>query len=322
MSEPDFFAFSIFVLFLSICVPLAIERTCIRPLRRRFPPSLASAPLKPGSGGNGGNSAGSGSGGTIASFCVADALTLVGSSAPIIGMMGSLLFTIRFNFHSTVRVEGALCNPHGIPTPQLVPSISATIGGHAPQRYIWRICIAMMVTVRIFEGFVQYGHYRAVASANGHGDKLDALNGTVLATHTLQQFCLALLSYVSSDDYFPAHEAGFVGFAVFNVLHMISTMLLLRRCHGAALHKAPRVSFAWRWRKLCMGVNFALIAVMPYLYLRHERWCEPYLYSLFCVCEWLFVASNIAFLCAIYVDAVNWRLTVTDQTNELAGKAF
>jgi len=42
----------------------------------------------------------------------------------------------------------------------------------------------------------------------------------------------------------------------------------------------------------------------------------PAVYSIFCLCEWLFVASNIGFLSAIFIDGVHWRVAVVDAADK------
>ena len=55
-----------------------------------------------------------------------------------------------------------------------------------------------------------------------------------------------------------------------------------------------------------------LLLAVP-LFWRHVH-CEPYMYvySAFALCKWLFIASNIAFMSAIFIDGLHWRSSVVD----------
>eukprot|EP00937_MAST-01D_sp_MAST-1D-sp2_P002384 g2384.t1 len=316
-TDAEYWQFGLFVaLPAAVAVYAIIHMAFVRSLRRRFPAKerMAQRP----------------SPGSLLDVAYTDGLlgndVITGTVAPVAGMVVCLLFTLRFNFYSTVRVEGRYCNPGGVQTPQFMPSISASIGDHAPQRYIWRICICFMIVNRLRDGRVQHGMFRNAFARRAGAEPLAPqplrfrlLNGAVHALHTLENLCLVLLSYVSSSDYFPAHMVGFVGFAVANVLHMGATMALMRSAYGDdALSASARDGLAavpalcWRWRLRCMVANYALIAAAAYLYVRHEARCEPYVYSLFGVCEWSFVVTNILFLMAIYAEAPHYRLLAVD----------
>lgn len=65
---------------------------------------------------------------------------------------------------------------------------------------------------------------------------------------------------------------------------------------------------AWAWRKGCLHVNYASVCGMVCFYLRHQQYCEPYVFSCFAVCEWVFVGSNMAFLSAIFLDGAHWSV--------------
>ena len=307
--------FAAFAVIVAAAIPLLLRRIFITPIRRRFPATPNTGRFATGSRA------------AVHEAHLADGSpmgdVLTGGSAPVIGLILCLLYTLRFNFHSTVRVEGPLCNPGDQPTPQFMPSISASIGDHAPQRYIWRIAICFMIVNRITDGAIQRSFFARVAAANVRDGASDPktstyfgfLNGFVYWTHTLEQFALVLLSYVSSSDWRALHEMGFIGFGIFNVLHMCSTMLLLRAAYGDRLLSSPRAALGWKLRKRWMAFNFGLLALAACLFVRHVTYCEPYVYSFFGVCEWLFVATNILFLNTWYIDAAHARIVVVDDVD-------
>ena len=72
------------------------------------------------------------------------------------------------------------------------------IGGNTPERYIWRLGIALFSFPRILDSFLYLNFFSGspgpAALANS------ALNGVVWLLHMGQYFSLFLLSYVSSTE--------------------------------------------------------------------------------------------------------------------------
>ena len=127
------------------------------------------------------------------------------------------------------------------------------------------------------------------------------------------------------------HECGFVGFCIASVLHMGSSLLLFRCCYASELRgvtgtaaacasggaggcssRAARLRYAYSWRKGCAAVNAMLLLLAALLFWRHDLYCEPYVYSAFALCEWLFVASNVAFMSAVFIDGLHWHNAIFD----------
>jgi hypothetical protein len=56
-------------------------------------------------------------------------------------------------------------------------------------------------------------------------------------------------------------------------------------------------------RKRLLKVTLACGLLMVYFYWRHNTYCEPYVYSFFCICEYTVVLCNMAFhLASAYYD--------------------
>jgi len=253
-------SFGLLMLCVVALIAKLLHRSCIQRVRARFPllaaDSHAAFPASAAS-----------LAAHISSAPLAECYSLLGAIAPTAGLIVCLLLTLRYNYAATIAVHGAPCPPPPAVVPQLVPSISATIGDNAPQRYIWRAAVCAMLGARLHDGALQAGFFRQAAlsygalpllqqeggggaGACGGGDGpgtgggaaaakpssaqrwFGRANAIVLGAHTLQQLSLALLSCVSSSDDLALHEVGFVGFIVTDVLHMAATMVLFRWCYG------------------------------------------------------------------------------------------
>jgi hypothetical protein len=69
---------------------------------------------------------------------------------------------MHYNLAATTLTIDDACL--GKPQTNFMPSISAAIGDHSPQCYIWRIVICLMMTTRFQDGWVQFYHMSHVSS--------------------------------------------------------------------------------------------------------------------------------------------------------------
>lgn len=86
-----------------------------------------------------------------------------------------------------------------------LPSISSAIGGYAPQKYIWRICIALHAAPRFLFAFAYFGYYTSfhVGPRNTLYKNLARL---CVFLHVLENTALVTLTYVSSTDNYGKFE--------------------------------------------------------------------------------------------------------------------
>lgn len=175
--------------------------------------------------------------------------------------------------------------------PNVVPSISAVIGGVAPERYVWRLAVAAISTQRLLDGALARGLCAGVSPALG------VAAGTA---NTLENLALWALTYVSSTESAAVHQGGFVVWVLCSLARMAAMVAA-----GARLSAAdPSHARAHRARRACAACFAALLPAACLFFYDHNATCRPYAYSLFAACEWLLVAANVAFNHAVYVDAV------------------
>ena len=65
-------------------------------------------------------------------------------------------------------------------------------------------------------------------------------------------------------------------------------------------------------------VTLGAVCLMLYFYWRHNEYCEPYVYSFFCVCEYVIVLSNIAFHGTAYYDFYEAECAVSQASSNSA----
>ena len=81
-----------------------------------------------------------------------------------------------------------------------LPSISASIGGFTPQRYIWRIAVALHITPRVLYAFLYYNWHGQDSHNWSANSNYRALCRTNLGLSLAELLCLIGLTYVSSNE--------------------------------------------------------------------------------------------------------------------------
>jgi len=178
------------------------------------------------------------------------------------------------------------------------------------QTSIWRTAIALMITQRISDAAVYYffhqrtgpiGPYRNITTGTSSRSwtVYSLLNVAHSACLVLENLCLMLLTYVSSTENFGRHEMGFIFFLVFGNINMILNLVLF---HYKPLHQKTKFKYSVTLKQLFFALQLTLLALAAYFYIRHNRFCEPGIYSLFALSEYLLVLANIAFHYTLVLD--------------------
>jgi len=237
-----------------------------------------------------------------------------GIGCPLAGLCLCLLLSLQYHFDT---VNYTHCK-----VPNVIPSISACIGDHSPQQYVWRISVALMIGQRILDGFAYNGLFKhALSHRSGSSLPLPAgyhlLRRAHLIIYTAEQGFLVLLSYISSKDNNTLHQIGFGGFAACAVLNPILHCRLAREAFevdsGNASHHAL---YSYRWKMATSTMGFVLLSASVLAYVCHNMVCIPYLYSVFAACEWGFVLCNMAFHCSAFLDFGDLVLSLGPEVEE------
>lgn len=86
--------------------------------------------------------------------------------------------------------------------PNVVPSISAVTGGVTPERYIWRLGMALFVGPRLFDGLLYVNFFTHSLGAAASRTWYKLTNWLTFLLYVGQYLSLLGLSYVSSTENF------------------------------------------------------------------------------------------------------------------------
>ncbi|XP_025088697.1 post-GPI attachment to proteins factor 2-like isoform X2 [Pomacea canaliculata] len=139
-------------------------------------------------------------------------------SLPMFATIFCVVWSVAFDFERSTATHCKVYN--------FLPSISSAIGGFAPQRYVWRICVSIHCTQRFMVGVAYYNFHTSVypGATNKKYKALAALNSLL---HLVEIFSLVCLSMISSTENGGVHEGFFISFIISGLLYMLVTIVLL-----------------------------------------------------------------------------------------------
>lgn len=217
-----------------------------------------------------------------------------------------------------------------------LPSVSASISKFYPQIFIWRLLIGIDSFPRYFIAFIYFKNYISRAEHVKHGYIYHGIIRLAFFFHIIELTSLLLLSYVSSVEIFSVHKLSFIAFLSSSVIYMILTIIshfFPKQSNPGYKIVGDRVStiktdqsehkyFRSRQSKILILLIYILCLIGAlYCYIRHNLQCEPNVYSLFALFEYLAVLSNIAYHTIIFYDmdllAKDYKISMLEEICKL-----
>lgn len=210
-------------------------------------------------------------------------------SLPLVSFLSCVVIALVWHFDETTRTHCKVSN--------YLPSISAAIGGHMPEKFIWRVGIALHCLPRVLVmPYALHKYFKNTLSGIKYNSTtwwFWLLNLAASILHLVENGALITLTYISSTDNFDVHEGSFIVFMVSAMLFMLQWCILFRL---TATQPMTTEEYTLLRRNLCtMSINCCSFALAVYFYFRHNWYCELGVYTLFALCEYFTVVSNIAF---------------------------
>ncbi|XP_063806895.1 post-GPI attachment to proteins factor 2 isoform X3 [Pseudophryne corroboree] len=207
---------------------------------------------------------------------------------PLFGFISCVILSLLFDFGETTATHCGV--------PNYLPSISAAIGGVTPQRYIWRLCIGLHSAPRLLIAVAYLNFYQGIGSSY-------SLSHINFMFNVLEIVSLLLLTYISSSENHGIHQLAFALFMFFSLMYMVVTILIWRKAK-----KYERRSYNWKKRLFSFYLLAFVVSMM--FYIRHNMFCEPGVYTMFALLEYLVVFSNMCFHMTAWWDFGNKELLI------------
>ncbi|MCJ8740750.1 hypothetical protein PDJAM_G00062590 [Pangasius djambal] len=207
---------------------------------------------------------------------------------PLLGLITCIALSLIYHYNEATYTH---CQVHNY-----LPSISAAIS-LTPQRYIWRFCIGLHSAPRFLIAAAYFNFYRGRFAKQIVEQLLSAFT---LLCAVSENAGLLLLTYVCSTETYNLHKNGFITFIASSGLHMLCTCRLWYVITKYTLSTEEMTSYRYKVRLFLFNIVLTLAA--GYFFRRHNKYCEPGIYTLFALCEYLVVLSNMAFHMTAYWD--------------------
>lgn len=217
-------------------------------------------------------------------------------SLPFLAFTFCVVWSIVYNFEHSTSTHCKVYN--------FLPSVSAAIGHYRPQRDIWKAAIAIQASVRILVLIMYRRYYK------DHIYKwAQSICGVATVTYAIENISLVTLSFWSSDENYAFHKLSFITFLIMSFIHMLVAYFIMRNCRNVSKESSESVSL--KWKKRSMISNLLSIVFACYFFYRHNKYCEPLVYSMFALSEYGVVLSNMGFHSTAAWDFVNSRVMIS-----------
>ena len=161
-----------------------------------------------------------------------------------------------------------------------------------PQKHVYQVVVSVLMVPR-YLCLLTYKKFYELRIPTGVARKISWMVEFTLSFHSLELISLLGLTIVPSKEHFDVHKVFFCTFALSGLSYFILTCYLWKYCGICQETNEEKKSFDEKmfWLKL----YFVLGIAMSILYYWHNKYCPDYVYSFFCICEYLIVYANIKF---------------------------
>ncbi|XP_065284103.2 post-GPI attachment to proteins factor 2-like [Dermacentor albipictus] len=224
-------------------------------------------------------------------------LAVVTVLLPFTSFVFCVLWSLLYNFSSVTSTHCGVAN--------YLPSVSAAIGGHTPQRYIWRFGIALHSAPRILISAMYHRYYQ---------NMLDTQHQYVARIafwiNVAEILTLLGLSNVTSTENYAVHEKMFVTFILCSLMYMILCCVIPSLGRRRSLSGLEAYSLKVKKQLTAMSVILSLLCT--FFFVRHTTRCEPGMYTLFSASEYIVVICNMGFHMTSFWDFADKALYVSN----------
>ncbi|KAL5278405.1 PGAP2 family protein [Megaselia abdita] len=208
--------------------------------------------------------------------------------APMFSFLFCVILCLLFSFE---RSTASHCNVRNF-----LPTISTAIGNYQPQRFIWQfvICVDFIPRLVLAKMYLVF-HKDVIRKNRMH------LAEIAFGFNVVENVALLVLSLWTSDESYEIHKVSFCMFMVTSEIHMIMVYFLNkneRRLRIGTREELKSIKF----KKVFVIVNVISFALALFCFNRHNTMCEPGVYTLFALFEYIVVFTNMGYHFTGYWD--------------------
>uniref|UniRef100_A0AAG5DVU9 CWH43-like N-terminal domain-containing protein n=2 Tax=Anopheles atroparvus TaxID=41427 RepID=A0AAG5DVU9_ANOAO len=185
----------------------------------------------------------------------------------------------------------------------IIPSISA-ITGVSPQRYLWRVSIALHIGPRFIIAFVYRNWYRAMVDSMNDPErakKACRMINVVYWLNLVEISALCGVTYISNKENYPLHEKVFIIFMTTSLSYMLATLKLLKLLQPDG-PQTPKEESSLRYKQAFFALSIASTVGLILFFLKHRFLCQDLAFSWFALCEYIVASANMGFHCTTMLD--------------------
>ncbi|XP_058833448.1 post-GPI attachment to proteins factor 2-like [Topomyia yanbarensis] len=185
----------------------------------------------------------------------------------------------------------------------VIPSISA-ITGVSPQRYLWRISIALHIGPRFVIAFVYNNYYRMLINELNdpvRKKRASRLLNVVYCLNLVEISALCGVTYISNKENYPLHEKVFILFMTSSLSYMLATLKLLKALQPNGPQTVQEDS-SLRYKRAFFALSIASTVGLILFFMKHRFFCHDLAFSWFALCEYIVAFSNMGFHCTTMMD--------------------
>ncbi|CAL4058754.1 unnamed protein product [Meganyctiphanes norvegica] len=181
-----------------------------------------------------------------------------------------------------------------------LPSISA-VTGVSPQRYLWRVCVALHISPRLLVAWVAKSHYVSLAGQVPAARRPSYLTLVFAAFYLnlTELFTLCGVTYISNKENYPVHEKLFTLFMLCSLVYMLC---VIRVVHAVRHTLSPSHQASFYHKKLLFATKLAATFGLLFFFWRHRVLCEPKAFSWFSLCEYVLATCNMLYHVSVALD--------------------
>lgn len=253
-------------------------------------------------------------------------LAVTTATAQISSLVFCLAWSVKFNFFESTATHCRVDN--------YLPSLSATLD-FTPQRDIWRTCIGLSGLPRYF---IAYLYYQLIFKSKPllwlHWIEITALIGLSIVdsiryfgeyswderkpNQLIVQMNQPKFPPITTMHHSTAFHATCVGiFLMTSIVQMtlVSTNYIRPSARGLSETTRQTLKTTQIVKRRYAILNFLTIVIALYLYDRHNRYCEPGVYSMFSFLEYIVIVLNITYHLEAYYDLGEYSILVAKFDN-------